>query len=276
MSNLILIDTSYTSFYRFFATLRWLSLAEPDIYKEYKDNPEYNWLENDKFIEKYEKMYLESIIKLLTKKVYNKSEIIFCMDSHRDKIWRNELSCKYKSGRIDLSKKNNFKPVFKYTYSTLIPNLIINNKNISSIKIDELEGDDIIAIITKYYQDNEPSKHIYLISGDQDFLQLGRDNLFFLNYKNKKKIILTKEKAKLELHNKILLGDKSDCIQSIFPKGFKLKIKKQLLDSIEDFLEYIKTNKELEEKYNHNKKLIDFNYIPKKYHKLVIDKLVID
>lgn len=273
MNNLVLIDTSYTSFYRFFATLRWLSLAEPELYKQYKDDPSYEWLDNEKFIEKYKKMYLESIIKLITKKIYNNSEIIFCMDTQQDKIWRNDISCKYKSDRVDLSKKNNFKPVFKYTYSTLIPEIIKNNNNISSIKIDELEADDIIAIITKYYQKKHPSKQIYLISGDQDFLQLGKENLFFLNYKNKKKISLTEKQAQYELHKKLLLGDKSDCITSIFPPRFKLKIKKQLLDSIDEFLEYIKNNKEIEEKYNHNKKLIDFNYIPKKYHKLVTDKL---
>ena len=267
MNNLVLVDTSYTSFYRFFATLRWLSLAEPELYKQYKDDPTYEWLNNDTFMEKYKKMYLESIIKLVTKKIYNNSQIIFCMDTHQD------ISCKYKSDRIDLSKKNNFKPVFKYTYSSLIPDIIKNNKNISSIKIDELEADDIIALITKYYQKNNPNKQIYLISGDQDFLQLGKENLFFLNYKNKKKISLTEKQAEIALHKKLLLGDKSDCITSVFPPRFTLKIKKQLLDSIDEFLEYIKNNKEIEEKYNHNKKLIDFNYIPKKYHKLVTDKL---
>jgi 5'-3' exonuclease len=276
MNNIVLVDTSYTSFYRFFATLRWLSMAEPEMYKKYKDDPTYEWLNNNIFIEKYTKMYLESIIKLLTKKIYNNSHIIFCMDTQQDNIWRNDISCKYKSDRIDLSKKNNFKPVFKYTYSTLIPNIIKNNNNISCIKINELEADDIIAIITKYYHKNNPSKQIYLISGDQDFLQLGRENLFFLNYKNKKKISLTEEQALMSLHRKLLLGDKSDCIASIFPSRFKSKIKKQLLDSIDDFLDYIKSNEDMNNKYNHNKKLIDFNNIPEKYNKLVVDKLVVD
>ena len=51
--NLILVDTSYTSFYRFFATLRWYSLTNPDDYK-LNNNPEYNWFDNQIFIEKYE------------------------------------------------------------------------------------------------------------------------------------------------------------------------------------------------------------------------------
>ena len=37
---------------------------------------------------------------------------------------------------------------------------------------------------------------IYLISGDADFFQLGRENLFFINYKTKKAITLSKDEAK--------------------------------------------------------------------------------
>ena len=114
MNSLILVDASYTSFYRFFATLRWFSMNQPEFYQEKKSDVKYDWSENQIFIEKYEKMYLESIIKLLTKKIYNKSTIIFCMDTPKEDIWRAELSCKYKANRVDLSKKNNFKTVFKY------------------------------------------------------------------------------------------------------------------------------------------------------------------
>ena len=35
--NIILIDTSYTTFHRFFATIRWFSFANKDEFKLYKD-----------------------------------------------------------------------------------------------------------------------------------------------------------------------------------------------------------------------------------------------
>ena len=41
--NIILVDTSYTTFHRFFATMRWFSLAEAEIYKQHKDDPTYDW-----------------------------------------------------------------------------------------------------------------------------------------------------------------------------------------------------------------------------------------
>ena len=107
--NLILIDTSYTLFHRYFATLKWLSLAHPTIYKEYIIDKDYNWSENELFIEKYEKLYLQGIIKLLGKKIYKNSTIIFCMDTPKEQVWRTtDVRTDYKSTRYDIKKKNKF------------------------------------------------------------------------------------------------------------------------------------------------------------------------
>ena len=97
MNNLILVDTSYTCFYRFFATLRWFSFSNKEEYKLYKGDPKYDWSKNKIFIEKYRKMYLESIIKLLGKKIYNKSKVIFCMDTPKEQVWRTKLMEDYKN-----------------------------------------------------------------------------------------------------------------------------------------------------------------------------------
>ena len=272
--NLILIDTSYTSFYRFFATTRWYAMANPEEYKKnIKDNNEYDWLNNNIFIEKYDKMYLESIIKLVGKKIFNNSDIIFCMDSPRNNLWRSKLHSTYKSDRIDLSKKNNFKPVFKHTYRTLIPNIIKNNNNITNLLIDELEADDIIACITMHLEEKK-NKKIYIISGDQDFLQLGRENVFFIDYKKKELINLTKEQALQSLTKKLLLGDISDCIPGIFKKGKKdNKINKNKLIESNDLLnEYLENNKEAKEQYQLNNDIINFKKIPKKFYNDIINK----
>jgi len=230
--NLILIDTSYTLFHRYFATLRWLSLAHTEMYKEHINDVEYNWIENEIFSEKYEKLYIQGIIKLVGKKVYKNCNIIFCMDSPKDQVWRTEIKGDYKGDRFDMSQKTNLMPTFKYTYSTIIPNLLKNNQNMFKIRLNKLEADDIIASICDYLK-VKPEQKIYLISGDEDFKQLGRSNLYFINFKTKKPLELTVEEAKLALHKKILLGDKSDCIKSIFPPKFSTKTKKLILDSFE-------------------------------------------
>ena len=269
--NLILIDTSYTLFHRYFATLRWLSLAHNDIYKEYINNVEYNWIENKIFSEKYEKLYIEGIIKLVGKKVYKNCNIIFCMDTPKEQVWRTELKCDYKGDRFDMSQKTNLLPTFRYTYNTIIPNLLKNNNNMFKMKLNKLEADDIIATICNYLKKN-PEQKIYLISGDEDFKQLGRPYLYFLNFKTKKPLELTIEDAKISLHKKILLGDKSDCIKSIFPPRFPTKTKKLIVESIDEFNNFIKINKELLNRYNENVKLIDFNFIPKTYIDLIISE----
>jgi 5'-3' exonuclease len=264
--NIILIDTSFFTFHRFFATYKWFSLA----HSEHKYDKNYNWLDNDIFKEKYEKMYLETIIKLVSLKIYNKSKIIFCLDANKETLWRStKCNYDYKGLRQDLSLKANFKPTFTYTFEHIIPNIIKNNKNINKLKIDKLEADDIIAIITKHYE----KETIYIMSGDEDFLQLGRPNLFFINFKIKKPFELTIEEAKYNLHKKLLLGDKSDCIPTIFNKS--IKNKKELINSIELFNEFINDdkNKEIKKKYKENQIMIDFNFIPKKYIKIVIDKI---
>ena len=255
---LVLVDTSYTSFYRFFATIRWYSFAFAEEFKDIKTNNKYDWSKNQVFIEKYEKMYLDSIIKLIKKKVFDNSNIIFCMDSPKESLWRTQLQCDYKGDRPDLSLKHNFKPVFEYTYSTMIPKFISNNSKIYSLRVEKMEADDLIAIITMHLKEQS----IYLVSGDEDFLQLGRDNLTFINYKVKKPFVLTEEEAYKSLRSKFILGDSSDCIPSIFPKGIRAK-KKEILESDDKLEAYLNSNPDAKKQFEFNKKMIDFKNIPK-------------
>lgn len=273
---LILIDTSYTSFYRFFATIRWYSFAFPEEFKILKLDNTYDWSKNDIFIKKFEKMYLESIVKLIKKKIFDNSNIIFCMDTPKEKLWRMEIQDNYKSGRCDLSLKHNYKTTFDYTYNLMIPKFIEQNKNIYKLRVEEVEADDIIASICMHLNQQNPLQQIYLVSGDEDFLQLGRDNLIFVNYKKKIPFILTKEQADLALKNKIINGDPSDCIPSIFPKGKRLN-KKEIVESESKLNDFLEINPESKNQYLKNKLMIDFNNIPKKYIKKIIklfDKII--
>jgi 5'-3' exonuclease len=143
------------------------------------------------------------------------------------------------------------------------------------MRIEKLEADDLIAIISMYMKDKDVSHPVYLVSGDEDFLQLGRNNLTFINYKIKKPFVLTEEEAASALRTKFILGDTSDCIPSIFPKGVRAK-KKEILDSEEKLQEYLNSNTEAKKQFEFNKKMIDFSYIPKIYSTKVIkqfDKL---
>jgi 5'-3' exonuclease len=258
-----------------------MSLSDPDEYKKYKDDKTYDWSQNTVFIDKYKKMYLESIIKLIKKKSFNNSIIIFCMDSPRNTLWRNDIISSYKSDRVDLSLKNDFKPTFQYTYDKIIPDIIKDHKNIYKLKVENTEADDIIACITMYLKDNNPDQSIQIVSGDTDFLQLGRNNVKFINYKDKKAIELDEKEAIGKLYEKIILGDKSDNIPSIFPtdkKELSNIRRKEILNDSKVLESYLISNPKIKKKYELNQSLIDFNYIPKKYYKNIIKdyKLIVD
>ena len=275
MDNIILVDTSFTVFYRFFATMRWFSMAHKDEMKKIKEINNYDWYTNKAFIEKYEKMFLTSIEKMVKKKVFKKSMIIFCLDSPKKSLWRTEITDDYKGDRLDMSIKHNFKTTFKYTYDTMIPLLVSNNDHIHSIKVPELEADDLVALSCKYIREKLEGKTIYLVSGDEDFLQLGSDDLYFVNYKKKKLFQLTSEEAADKLRLKLICEDKSDNIKCIYNKEDKLsnKLKKQIKESKEELEKFLKENSKARKNYKHNEKMIDFKKIPKKYHKTVFSKL---
>ena len=272
--NIILVDTSYTTFHRFFATMRWFSLANMEIFKEHKDDNTYDWSQEPVFIEKYTKMYLESIINLVGKNVYLNSIVIFCQDAPSDTLWRHEFAECYKGNRIDLSEKYNFKPTFKYTYDELIPKLIKENKFIHSMLIPQMEADDLIALATKYIKYKRPNNITFIISGDNDFLQLGHDKLYIADYKKDNLIHLTKEEAREALRQKIVSGDCSDNIPSIFiDQKINNKTKKLVKESKEEMKKFLVENEKSNSQYQQNKKMISFKHIPKKFRKSVYKKI---
>ena len=272
--NIILVDTSYTTFHRFFATIRWFSFSNKDIFKEHKDDNTFDWSQEPLFIEKYTKMYLEAIINLVGKNIYLNSIVIFCQDAPQDTLWRHEFAECYKGNRVDLSEKYNFKPTFKYTYDTLIPKIIKENKNIYSMLIPKMEADDLIALSAKYIKYKRPNKITYIISGDNDFLQLGHDKLYIADYKKDNLIHLTKIEAREALRMKIVSGDCSDNIPSIFiDQKINNKIKKLVRENKEEMKKFLAENEKSKNQYNKNKKIISFKYIPKHFRKPVYKKI---
>ena len=266
MKKIILVDTSYMSFYRFFATLRWYQFAHKEDYKATQEIDNYDWSNNKTFTEKYNKMFLESIEKILKKKIMNDSIIVFCCDSQRGTLWRKKLYDDYKEGRVDLSIKNNFKSVFKYTFKKLIPKIIKQSKYPTYMfKLNKIEADDLIAIISRELIKLNSDVEVIIISSDDDFTQLLNKNIKIIDFKKKKFVENDKEKSKKLLYQKILLGDCSDNIPSVLPKDRKklsLKRRKIILDNPDELDLFLDENKELKKQFNINQQLIDFNFIP--------------
>tara|TARA_B100000575_G_C23143782_1_gene666943 strand:- start:4083 stop:4904 length:822 start_codon:yes stop_codon:yes gene_type:complete len=254
--TVLIIDTSYFNFYRFFATSQWYKRAYPDEVFE----GEYNWADNTIFWEKFKKMFVNTLNTIIKKCGANK--VLFARDCPRKDIWRVPLFTNYKGDREENYKKNNFQggPVFKKCYSDIIDPLI-DNSQFYQIKINHLEADDIIALTCKNIHLNYPDENIIIISSDHDLLQLINPNITLMDAKMKSYNNKSAGSKELDIFLKCITGDASDCIPKVFDKvgpktAIKLYNNKKLLDK------KFQENPESRERYILNNTLVSFDNIP--------------
>ena len=253
-NNLIIIDGSYYCFYRFHALSIWWKRSHEN---EAITDP----INNEEFVEKFDKLFIEKINEIPKKLKINKenNKIIVAKDCPRSDIWRNEFLESYKGTRDNSNFEGGL--FFKRAYDKLF-----NDSNTSQILFNhKLEADDCIALTVKYYMQNINDYNIYIIGNDMDYLQLlQNDNIHFYNLKyqnlrNNKSFI--DNSADKSLFCKILIGDKSDNLKPIINKcGIKTAI--NYYNKKDTFDDLLAKNKNCKDKYEQNRKLIDFNYIP--------------
>ena len=259
----ILVDTSYWIFYRYYAILQWWK-----HFKIEQPLPE-NHIENEEFVEKFTKTFLESLELFKKKqklhKQRNKSAInttiIAVRDCPRKDIWRNKLYEHYKGTRPQDNCFNGA-PFFKYIYQNNNQKLYEAGAN-HILQFPNLEADDIIAIVKQELRVKYPDSKIYIIANDHDYLQLLDDQTEIINFQYKflkeaKKVF--DEPAK-NLFYKIVLGDKSDNIMPVFKKCGPKTCEKYYANK-DAFNEALLKEVGAQEKYELNKKLVSFEEIP--------------
>ena len=253
-NNIILIDSSYYVFHRYFATYRWFSFQNIDVSVD-------DIVDNDVFITAFYKHINNDIKKICKKWNTNKDNIVFCVDCQRTEIWRNDIYNTYKATR---TQKNNFnKKIFS------IFNEYIDSLNFKYLSQDRLEGDDVIYLSQKMIKSHlELSKindiDIIIITNDNDFLQLVDKRVHVYNMQFKELMKRGYNNPKIDLLFKAIYGDKSDNIPKI---GSGITKEKALMLSNMQDNEREKYIKECgyEEKYLLNMMLISFENIPKEY-----------
>ena len=268
---ILFIDTSYLTFYRFYATIMWYKSSKQkiNIPKNYK------WFEDEIFMKKFEKLYINSIDKIIKK---NKLEIpyenyVFALDCSRSNIWRSKFFDDYKIQRDEYYKSDNWQggPVFAFVKNKLLPELK-SKLNFNILSHNNLEADDIIACCTKYIQTNDNNKDIYIITNDNDYLQLINDKTTIINLKNKKLNERSCGNPQHDLLIKIICGDSSDNIKGCFKRcGYKTAMK--YIKDNELLEKAFEKNPESRKTFEFNKKLIDFSFIPKELNDYIINDL---
>lgn len=223
----ILVDTSYWLYYRFFALRNWYKKAFPTVVA---GNPnfdmEHKWLEDAVFMEKYRKLFIENIKAFVRKYRTTMQNVIFCIDcSYRD-IWRNSHTTEYKANRPESLKKKQFNSfdVFAYMKKDYLP-LMQVKYGVKILYNSRCEADDIIGQFAPFLVANGVSM-VYIVANDNDYMQICGPRVHMLrggasvppaNYEI--------GDGKRYLVRKILLGDVSDNIRACM-------ISKVLLDKL--------------------------------------------
>jgi len=254
----IFVDGSYYCFYRYFALQQWWKNAYPD---EPLDDP----YENITFVDKFRKTFIDNLEQIPKKLKIHKEAVkpilIVGKDCKRENIWRNELFKDYKANRAN-GQEDGFMggPFFKMAYEE---ELFQKGGAKAILKHPRLEADDCIAISVKYLLSKYPKCKIYIITSDRDYLQLNADNvnLYTLTYKNLAEGKTSTGNAENDLMIKILMGDTSDNIPSVFPKC-GLKTAQKCIEDEVFFKKKMGNNQEYYERYELNKKLVSFDEIP--------------
>jgi 5'-3' exonuclease len=251
----IFVDGSYYNFYRYYALLNWWKNAYPEepIEDPYK---------NKIFVDKFKKTFVENLIQI-PKRLKLEGNInpilVIGKDCKRENIWRNEFFPKYKENRV---KEDGFMggPFFKMVYEE---DLFLQGGAKMILKHPKLEADDCIALSVKYLIEKYSQCHIYIITSDKDYLQLNAHNvdLYNLSYKNIAEKKSSTGDSQRDLEIKIIMGDKSDNIPSVFPKCGPITAQKCIEDA-EFFKKKMNNNPEYYAQYELNKKLVNFDNIP--------------
>ena len=244
---LVLLDLSSYVFYRNFALHRWMATAKID-----KES-----FSREAFLEKFCKLFEDNLVTFRKKLKVPFSNFILARDCPRDSIWRMEVFPQYKQSRP--KQIPNFDPqVFVHTYNVLLPTLI-TKYGFHVLQYDRAEGDDIIAVATKKLDGIMP--HVYIMSCDNDFLQLQSVSVSVLDFQLKalaKGAVLSVLDVFLKW--KVIFGDESDNIPSIDKKVGRVTAEKWARDS--SILEEKLKDKVILSNYNRNNLLINFDMLP--------------
>lgn len=133
-------------------------------------------------------------------------KVIICCDARNS--WRKDINLNYKATRKGLREQATF---INWTKEFAMMDNLLEKLNNSSpfiiLKIDRLEADDLIAVATEHYKDNE----CIIVASDHDYDQLlSRDNVKLFSPHPKSKLIpyrildLDKNKEKQKAYKSLM------------------------------------------------------------------------
>lgn len=211
-------------------------------------------------------------------------KLIVCCDGKN--YWRKKLFPYYKANRktmrskIDLDWSLIFETINE-TIDDLRANFLF-----PVVRVDYAESDDVIATLTKYFQDHEvvegpmfdSKQNILIVSSDKDFVQLHvYDNVKQISPVTKR--FVEDPNPALYLAKKCMIGDKGDGVPNVysdddaFINGKKCpKMTQKRIDALLEQGYENCANPLIKRNWHRNKVLIDFAYIPEKITNRILEQ----
>jgi len=221
------------------------------------------------------------------KKKYGKEygELVICCDGR--KYWRKEFFEFYKGMRKSNRDKSDLD--WKLIFDTLseMREDIAKHFPWRVIHVDRAEADDVIAIMTKWLQDNqlvqeglmEETQKVLILSSDKDFKQLQLyPTVKQWSPMQKKYITASKQEIRDFMVEHIVKGDTGDGVPNILSKDDVFMVgERQKPMSAKRLAEFIENgesacrNDEEKRNYARNQTLVDFQFIPEDVQKSIVD-----
>jgi hypothetical protein len=221
------------------------------------------------------------------KKKYGKEygELVICCDGR--KYWRKEFFEQYKGSR----KKN--RDASDLDWKLIFDTLSEMREEIAKhfpwrvIHVDRAEADDVIAIMSKWLQDNqlvqeglvEETQKVLILSSDKDFKQLQLyPTVKQWSPMQKKYITASKQEIRDFMIEHIVKGDTGDGVPNILSKDDVFMIgerqkpmsAKRLAEFIDKGFDACKNDDE-RRNWHRNATLVDFQFIPEDVQKSIVD-----
>lgn len=280
-----LIDSSYLIYYTCFSVFK--TYVWKNNIEQKDQNSNFDPTLDMKFCNLLQKRFKNNILNPIQQNypLFDKSNVLFCLDCARKNIWRRDIFPQYKISRdINIpnqQKKFDIGKVFKYCYDNIIPN-ICAEFNCKKLFCEYVQGDDIIAILCNKYLSQNKNQKIIILSADRDMVQLYNQNVQIITIDGKKRTpkqeleSLLKKKVEQDITSKdfllfkILIGDISDDIPNI-KNGIGPKRAYQLIKDNQALRNLLKQDKTIADSFLRNKKLISFKEIPSYLNDLVLE-----
>lgn len=219
-------------------------------------------------------LFLNKLLMLKNKFNCKNKDIVLAFD-HKI-MWRRKYFPQYKVKRQEYKEKTgiDFKQLFEIIEKLYV--FLYNNCTFITLREKWLESDDWIGILSKYYNDE-----MVIVSTDKDFYQCHSNKI--KQYDHIKGKYISINNPTLELLIKILNGDKGDGIPNFLSdddtfvnndKRQKSLGENKIISLIRDkkLKEFIIQNN-CQKNFKRNNMLINFDKIPEKIKKFVINKI---